>query len=107
MVIYNQEVEAKSCEPGVKRKILCYTEKMMMCEVSFEKGAEGYLHSHPHLQTTYVAKGSFAFTIDGETFYVKAGDSLLMPANCIHGTKALEDGVLVDVFHPMREDFIK
>jgi quercetin dioxygenase-like cupin family protein len=58
------------------------------------------------LQTTYVVKGSFAFTIDGETFYVKSGDSLLMPPNSVHGTKALEEWMLVDIFHPMREEFL-
>jgi len=106
MVVYNNDVAAKDCEPGVKRKILSYTNELMMCEISFEKGAQGNMHSHPHLQITYVIKGSFEFTIDGEKSIVKAGDSLFMPANSMHGTVALEEGMLVDVFNPMREDFL-
>lgn len=108
MVVYNKDVQATDCEPGVKRKILSYTEDLMMCEISFEKGARGNMHSHPHLQITYIISGSFEFTIDGEKSVVKAGDSLFMPANSLHGTIALEDNsMLVDVFNPMREDFLK
>ncbi|MDF2870799.1 MAG: Cupin 2 conserved barrel domain protein [Anaerocolumna sp.] len=69
--------------------------------------AQGYIHSHPHLQTTYIVKGSFEFTIDGVKTVVKAGDSLLMPSNSVHGTAALEDSVLVDVFNPKKDDFLK
>jgi quercetin dioxygenase-like cupin family protein len=107
MFVYNKDVAAKDCEPGVKRKILSYTEELMMCEISFEKGACGYTHSHPHLQITYVVRGSFEFTIEGEKKIVKAGDSLFMPANSIHGTTALEEGMLVDVFSPMRKEFLE
>ena len=61
MVVYNVRTQASECEPGVKRKILCYNDDIMMCEIKFKKGAEGILHSHPHIQTTYVIKGSFTF----------------------------------------------
>ena len=107
MVVFNSDVTAKDCEPGVRRKILSYNDELMMCEITFEKGAQGYIHSHPHLQTTYIVKGSFEFTIDGVKTVVKAGDSLLMPSNSVHGTVALEDSVLVDVFNPKRDDFLK
>ncbi len=107
MVKFNKDVVATDCEPGVTRKILTYNDDLMMCEITFKKGAQGNTHSHPHQQITYVAKGSFEFTIDGEKTVVKQGDSLLMPANSVHGTVALEDGMLVDVFTPMREDFLK
>lgn len=107
MFTYNNDVTATNCEPGVTRKILSYSEEMMMCEITFEKGAKGNFHSHQHLQITYIAKGSFEFTIDGETKIVKQGDSVYMPSNAAHGVTALEDGILVDVFNPMREDFLK
>ena len=84
---------------------MAYSDQGMMCEITFEKGAK----SVPliHVQTTYIVKGSFAFTIDGETQVVNAGDSILMPSNALHGCECLEAGVLCDVFTPMREDFIK
>ncbi len=107
MFIYNSEVIARDCEPGVSRKVLAYSEEMMMCEISFKKGAIGLSHSHPHLQVTYIVQGSFEFTIENETKIVKVGDSLLMPAGSMHGTVALEENSrVIDVFHPMRAEFL-
>ena len=79
----------------------------MIWGFSFNKGAKGNFHKHEHLQITYIAKGSFEFTIDGETKIVNQGDSVYMPSNSEHGVTCLEDGILVDVFNPMREDFLK
>ena len=107
MFAFNQDITATPCEPGVSRKILTYSDELMMCEITFEKGACGNVHSHPHLQITYIAKGSFEFTIDGETKVVKAGDSVYMPSGAIHGVKCLEEGILVDVFNPKRDDLLK
>lgn len=107
MFTFNQDVIATGCEPGVTRKILSYSDDLMMCEISFEKGARGNTHSHEHLQITYVAKGSLEFTIDGETKVVKQGDSVYMPSNAVHGVVALEESILVDVFNPKRADFLK
>jgi len=107
MFTYNQDVTATDCEPGVTRKILSYSDELMMVEVSFAKGSKGKLHSHEHLQISYVAKGSFEFTIDGQTKVVTQGDSLYMPSNSVHGVFALEDAILVDVFNPKRDDFLK
>ena len=53
------------------RKILCYSDDLMMCEITFKKGSKGNFHKHEHLQITYIAKGSFEFTIGGETKIVK------------------------------------
>ena len=107
MFVHNNTVTATPCELGVSRKVMAYNDQVMMCEITFEKGAKGNFHTHPHVQTTYIVKGSFAFTIDGETQVVNAGESILMPSNSLHGCKCLEAGVLCDVFTPMREDFIK
>ena len=107
MFIYNQDSQTTPCEPGVTRKILCYSEELMMCEITFEKGAKGNFHAHPHLQITYIAEGSFSFTIGEETKIVKKGDSVYMPSNITHGVTCLEAGKLVDVFSPMRKDFLK
>lgn len=107
MFKFNEDVIATDCEPGVTRKILCYSDELMMCEISFKKGARGNSHHHEHLQITYVAKGSFEFTIGDETKIVKQGDSVYMPSNVEHGVVALEDGILCDVFNPMRQDFLK
>ena len=78
-----------------------------MCEITFKKGSKWDFHHYEHLQIAYEAGDSFEFTIDGETKVVKKGDSVYMPSNVEHGVTALEDGKLVDVFNPMRQDFLK
>ncbi|MEI7025105.1 cupin domain-containing protein [Paenibacillus sp. y28] len=94
-------------EPGVTRKILQPGTSLMMMEVHFEPGAEGYEHSHPHEQLSYCLKGSFEFRIDGEVTLLKAGESIVIPSGARHGVKALEASALLDAFTPLREDLIK
>ena len=52
-------------------------------------------------------QGSFEFTIGDETKIVNQGDSVYMPSGVTHGVTCLEEGILCDVFNPMREDFLK
>ncbi len=99
--------QAQDLGGGVTRRILNYAGGLMMVEVRMSKGARGDTHTHPHEQMTFVASGSFEFTVGDETHTVKAGDTVYMPSNVPHGTLSLEDGsVLIDVFTPIREDFL-
>lgn len=105
-IVYNHEIPLTDLGAGVSRKILSYDEQMMIVEVHFEKNSIGSTHVHPHQQLTYVQSGRFRFTIDEQPFEVSQGDSLLFPPNIPHGMVCLESGVLLDIFHPMREEFI-
>jgi quercetin dioxygenase-like cupin family protein len=79
----------------------------MMVAVRFQtEGAEGKLHNHPHVQSTYVESGRFSFTVAGETFEVGTGDSFVIPSNAVHGCKCLQPGTLIDAFTPRRDDFL-
>lgn len=93
-------------EPGVRRRLLTHNEQLMIVEVAFEKGAVGSLHSHPHIQASYVAEGSFEVTIAGETAVLEAGQSFIVPSNAVHGCRALEAGRLIDSFTPARLEFL-
>lgn len=97
---------AVTCEPGVKRKVLAWNDDLMMCEISFQMGAVGNIHAHPHTQVSYVGLGSLRFRVGSETKLVRQGDSILIPPNTLHGVEALEDALLVDVFSPARQDFV-
>ena len=92
---------------GVRRKILSYDEKMMAVEVNYDKGAVGAMHTHPHTQISYVLEGKFEATIDGEVRIIAKGDTYITKPNAPHGVVCLEAGALIDIFTPMREDFIK
>lgn len=100
------EAEWMELAPGNTRRVLIHTPELMQVEFGFEKGAVGALHSHPHVQVSYVAEGSFEVTIDGVTRVVGAGGSFIVPSGLVHGVVALEKGRLVDVFTPMRADFV-
>jgi quercetin dioxygenase-like cupin family protein len=105
--VFNKDIEGEKTAPGVTRKILAFCDTLMCAENYFEEGAVGAIHSHPHTQLTYVAEGRFRFTIGDEVREVGKGDTLLKEKGVPHGCLCLEKGVLVDIFSPMREDFIK
>lgn len=101
----NQEWE--SVGEGVKRKIMGYDDKIMLVKVMFDKGGIGYKHEHHHSQVTYVESGSFDFSIGDITKTVKGGDTVYIPPHVLHGAVCTEAGILIDVFSPIREDFMK
>ena len=103
---YHADSEAQSGGEGVTRRVLAYTDGLMCVENTFRKGAVGKLHSHPHTQITYVVSGVVSFTIDGETHTVRPGDTLLKTDSVVHGCVCEEAGILLDIFNPMREDFV-
>ena len=104
--IENNEVPWEETGPGVKRKILAYDERLMVVKVTFEKGAIGALHQHYHTQITHVESGVFEVEIGNEKKVLKASDVFYIPPNVMHGAVCLEPGVLIDIFSPMREDFV-
>ena len=105
-VVFHADVPLKDLGGGVSRRVLAYQDGLMIVEVNFEKGGVGMVHTHPHLQNTYVKSGRFRFTIDGKDVEVAAGDTIAFPADIPHGTLCLEAGTLLDIFAPMREDFV-
>jgi quercetin dioxygenase-like cupin family protein len=104
--IASSEVEWEIVGEGLKRKIMAYDESLMLVRVEFEKGAIGTLHSHPHVQISHVESGRFEVEINGEKKILSAGDAFYVAPHLVHGAVCLEAGVLIDVFSPMREDFL-
>ena len=100
------DAEAVETAPGVVRRVLAHTDGLMCVENRFSAGAEGALHSHPHTQITYIVSGRFSFTIGEETREVGPGDTLLKTDGVVHGCTCLEAGTLLDIFNPMRADFL-
>ena len=105
-VVYHSDAALQDLGGGVTRRVLVYNDQLMIVEVAFQTGGVGSVHTHPHWQNTYVKSGRFRFTIEGEEVTVAAGDTLAFPSNIPHGTLCLEEGVLLDIFTPMREDFV-
>ena len=107
MIVKNDDVKLNDLGMGVSRKILAHVPSVMMVEVNFAKDAVGEIHGHVHEQISYIIKGSFQVNIDGEKKIVKAGDTFYIKPNALHGVLALEDAIILDVFTPQRDDFLK
>jgi quercetin dioxygenase-like cupin family protein len=92
--------------PGIRQKTLAYGEKTLMVAFRLQKGAVLPLHQHPHEQTGYLVSGRMDLTIGSETRRIRPGDSWCVPGNTEHGAKPVEDSVAVEVFSPVREDYL-
>lgn len=104
--IENKDIPWEQMDKGVKRKIMSYDERLMVVKVEFEKGGVGSLHKHYHSQITHIESGVFEVEIGDEKRVLRGGDAFYIPPNTMHGAVCMEAGVLIDVFSPMREDFI-
>lgn len=108
MTVFAQPGDDKVVEVpgGSTRRVILSLPELMLVEFTFVAGGIGALHSHPHVQTSYVAEGTFEVTIDGVTETIAAGGAYIVPSGLVHGVKALTAGRLIDTFTPRREDFL-
>lgn len=104
--LLSAEVPVEDLGDGIRRQILGHGDTLMAVRVWFEAEAVGVLHSHPHAQVSYVESGEFEFSVGGEKRIVKAGDCVYAEPGIEHGAVCKSKGVLLDVFSPMREDFL-
>ena len=93
-------------DPGVTRQVLAENPDLMVVAFCFETAAEGKLHDHPHVQSTYVEAGGFTFTVGDVTHDLGLGDSVVIPSGVRHGCLCTEAGTLIDTFPPRRDDFL-
>ncbi len=107
MYVENKNIPLTDLGGGVVRKVLAYSENLMTVELHFDKGAEGAMHSHPHEQIGYLISGSLLYKEEGkEDKVLVAGDTYYVEPDVPHGVVALEETMLLDVFTPMRKDFV-
>ena len=107
MFVENKNIPSTDLGGGVKRKVLAYSKNLMTVELRFEKGAVGAPHSHPHEQIGYIISGKLVYQEDGrEDKILETGDTYYVAPNVVHGVQILEDTKLLDIFTPMREDFV-
>ena len=101
----SQEAPQDEMRPGVHRRVLGTTDRMMLTEFFLESGAEVPTHSHPHDQVGYVVMGRLQLTVAEDVRDLASGDSYAIPGGVMHRALALRDTLLVEVFAPPREDF--
>jgi len=92
---------------GVYIKATVYGKQTLLTEVRLEQGAVIPPHRHPHEQTGYMVSGQMDFLVDGEHFIAHPGDSWNIPGDTEHGATAIEESVVIEIFSPVREDYLR
>lgn len=91
---------------GIEQKTLVHGEKTLMTEFRLKKGSHLPRHAHPHEQAGYLVTGHIRLTIGPAENDVLPGDSWCIPGGVEHSAEILEDAVAVEVFSPVREDYL-
>jgi len=97
---YSQALE------GIEQKTLVHGENTLMVEFRLQKGATLPLHSHPHEQTGYLVNGHIRLIMGSDVHEVFRGDSWCIPGGMLHGAESIADSVAIEVFSPVREDYL-
>ena len=101
-----ESIPVERISEGIDRQMVV-GQNLMICRLRFDALVDTPVHSHPHEQMTFVMKGKVKFTIDGDAVVAVTGDILHFPPNQKHGATMLdEEVVLIDIFSPIREDFL-
>jgi quercetin dioxygenase-like cupin family protein len=98
--------EFRSLIDGVKMRPLVFEEKTILCEFKLDKGFKLPSHKHPYEQTGYLLSGKLNFRIDKKWQLAEAGDSWSIPANVEHEVEILENSVVLELFSPIRPDYL-
>ena len=99
-------VKSEKVADGIRRQMVV-GENVMVCRFTFDPFVVTDVHTHPHEQVTMVMAGKVKFTVEGNSVIASPGDVLHFPPNNSHGATMLdEEVVLIDIFSPIREDFL-
>jgi len=100
------QIEKEQLNPLIARQVI-HGKKLTIGRLFLKKGAVVPEHSHPHEQITLLEQGRLLFTIDGREQPLEAGQALVIPSEAVHQVRALDDSLAIDVFTPVREDWIR
>jgi quercetin dioxygenase-like cupin family protein len=107
MDVYNwSRIPEEKLNPLIIRQVI-HTPQMTIARLRLSKGAVVPVHDHANEQVTMMESGALRFEIAGEEVVLRAGDALRIPPHAAHRVETLEDSVVVDLFTPAREDWIR
>ena len=91
---------------GIEIKTLAYGKKTLMTQFNLKKGSQLPRHSHPHEQTGYLVSGQIRLCFNDKNYLVNPGDAWSIEGDREHWAEILEDSVAIEVFSPVREDYL-
>jgi quercetin dioxygenase-like cupin family protein len=98
------EIEEKELLPGLHVRFV-HSDTMTLAYWNFEEGASLPEHTHPHEQVVNVIEGELELVVDGEPHHLTPGKVFVLSSNVPHGGKAITACKIIDVFHPVREEY--
>ena len=107
MMFYKKNISGYNLAvPGVWMKTLVYGNNSLLTEFKLEAGHILPRHAHEHEQTGYLVSGKIQLTVGGITYDAEPGDSWCIPGNTEHSAKIIVDSTAVEVFSPVRKDYL-
>lgn len=107
MTIYSwNDVLKEQINPLMSRQMI-HGQTMTVARLELKKGASVPEHSHHNEQITNLERGRMRFVLAGKETMLEAGQALHIPAHVPHSAEVIEDAVVVDLFSPPREDWIR
>jgi quercetin dioxygenase-like cupin family protein len=100
------EIALQKITEMMSQKIIA-GERQMLAQIYLKRGALIPMHSHESEQMTYILQGALRFVVDGEEVVLREGEVLHIPANVAHQAEAIEDTFELDVFSPVRADWMR
>lgn len=105
-MVTKKEDAKKRMFKGISLDSMAVGEKSMVCKMNYVEGNFATLHQHPHEQSGYVISGKYRMTVDGKEYALQPGDSYVILGNVPHSFEVIEGGEIIDVFTPIREDYL-
>ena len=99
-----EDIEPRTVIPGYHAHFV-HTEAMTFAYWTIEAGAPLPEHNHPHEQVATMLDGEYELVVGGEARRLRPGDVAVIPSNVLHSGHAVTDCRILDVFHPIREDY--
>jgi quercetin dioxygenase-like cupin family protein len=99
------DVPAEQITPTISRRYIS-GDRVTVARFELARGGVVPAHAHENEQVSFVVSGALQFLVEGQTVVVRGGEVLQIPANVRHEVEVLEDALVVDVFSPVRQDWI-
>jgi len=99
------DIAAEQINPTIARQYIT-ADRVTMARFELKRGAVVPQHAHENEQVSYIISGALKFVLEGRDVIVRGGEVLHIPPNVPHAAEAVEDTIAIDVFSPLRQDWI-
>ena len=99
------DIPAEQINPTISRRFIT-ADRVTVARFELTRGAVVPQHAHENEQVSFIISGALKFILEGRDIVVRGGELLQIPPNVPHSAEAVEDTLAIDVFSPIRQDWI-